>query len=553
VLISIASTTFAAQAAGADPVDGRGLLDAILRASGAVGVFLLGMVLMTDGLKQLAGPTLRELIGRVVGRPIAAVATGAGLTVAMQASSSTVLATMGFASSGMLTLRQAVPVVAGATIGTTSTSWLMATIGLKASISAFAAPLVLVGALMRMLRRGRTAQIGSIVAGFGMLIVGIGVLKLALGPVVAHVRLDAIDGGTLLGTLGLVGIGCVLAVLMQSSAAPVAIAMAALAQGAMHFDQAAPLVVGATVGTTSTALLALPGVAPPGRRVALLWIVNSVASASIALVLLPFLEAPSFGLTRFVSEHDPVALAAFHTTFALIGAMVVVWVAGPVSQRLEQLIPDRGPRLTAFLDSSFASVPAIAIEAARRSLAATSREVLVAAARQLRDGTHAGEERLAMIRMADDAIEAYILGVRRDALGTHDAERVVATLQALSHVRELRRMLKRRELRPPTEESQRARALRTRIVETTETVIHWIDADGPSPVLEAERLAADASTARAEIRSEILRRVADGAMSAELADSAIDGLRALDEYARDVHRLAANLDLGRRSAHTNPE
>jgi Na+/phosphate symporter len=233
--------------------------------------------------------------------------------------------------------------------------------------------------------------------------------------------------------------------------------------------------------------------------------------------------------------------------------MLVVGFAGPVAQRLERLVPDRGPRLTAFLDASFASVPAIAIEAARRSLAATSRELLVAAVRQLRDGTHAGEERLAMIRMADDAIEAYILGVRRDALGTHDAERVVATLQALSHVRELRRMLKRRELRPPTEESQRARGLRTRMIETTEAVIHWIDADGPSPAVEAERLAGDAAVARAEIRSEILRRVAEGAMSAELADGAIDGLRALDEYARDVHRLVANLDLGRRSAHTNPE
>ncbi len=522
------------------------LTQELLRASGSIGVFLLGMVLMTEGLKQLAGGALRDLLAHCVQRPIHGVLTGAAVTVAMQASSSTVLATMGFATAGMITLQQAVTIVAGATIGTTSTSWLMATVGLNASISVFAGPLVLIGALARMLRRGRTAQIGLLIAGFGMIIVGISSLKGSLGGVLASIPFAAIDTTTVGGTLMLVAIGGSLAVLMQSSAAPMAVAMAALADGSLSFPQAAPLVVGASVGTTSTALLALAGVGPPGRRVAMVWIIVSLIAAVLALVLLPFLESTSFGLTRFLDPSSPIALAAFHSTFAVLGATVSVLLAGPIAARLDRAIPDRGPRLTANLDPSLAGVPAIALEAARRSLAATASEALRAAESQLRDGSHAGSERLAMIKNAEAAIEHFISSVHRDALGSRDAERVVACLQAIGHISEVRRLLKRHELRPPIEEPQPSRALRERAIDLTEAVIDWLEDDGTSPLEQAEVLSMTVSAQRPEIRSGLLQRTADGRLAPEIADAGIDAIRAIDEFGRELHRLVANLDLTRR-------
>jgi len=527
------------------PSLGPGVLENLMRASGAVGVFLLGMVLMTEGLKQLAGSTLRDILGRCVDKPLRGMVTGAGVTVAMQASSSTVLATVGFATAGIISLQQAIAVVAGATVGTTSTSWLMATVGLKASVSMFAAPLVLIGALLRMLRRGREAQIGLLIAGFGMLVLGIASLKDAIGPVVAQVRLDQLDASTLGGTLWLVLIGGLLAIVMQSSAAPVALAMAALADDSLTFQQAAPLVVGASVGTTSTALLALPGVSPPGRRVAIVWIIVSLIAATLALLLLPFLEAQSMGLTRFFSATDPIALAVFHTSFATLGAIASILVAAPLARKLEKAIPDRGPGLTEHLDSTIGGVPAIALEAARRSIASTAAEAVRAAVAQLSHGEHAGSERIALIKRAEEAIDRFLAGVRRDALGSRDAERVVACLQALDHVRELRRMLKRHELRPPMGEPQASRAIRDRAVQVSSSLLAWLDQDGPSPLEDVERFAAEVGAARPAIRSASLQSTARGTVAPEIADAALDAIRAMDEYARELHRIVANLDLSR--------
>lgn len=519
----------------------------LLHACAAVGSFLLGMVMMTDGLKQLGGPLLRELLARFTTNRFRGLATGFGLTVAMQASSSTVLATMGFVAAGMITLTQSVAVVAGATVGSTSTSWIMATVGLRASISAFAGPLVLVGALMRMLRRGRPAQFGLFIAGFGLIIVGIASLKDSLAPVVAMVHLDQIDAHGLGGTMLLVLIGAVLAVSMQSSAAPVALAMASLADRSLTFTQAAPLVVGASVGTTSTAILALPTVNAVGRRVGVVWIIVSVIAAGAALLLLPFLEQQAIGLTRFLSATDPIALAAFHSSFAFLGALIAVLLAGPLAARVQRWIPDRGPQLTVHLEPRLAGVPSIALESARRSLVATALEVLGEVSRQLQGEPPRGEAFLTPVKDAEKAIEHFLGSVRRDALGGADAERQVACLQAIDHIRDLRRMLKRRELSVRGELDPNVNELRGQATEITREVIAWLGRErlGLSPVDAALAFARRVHGMRPRVRAAILRATVGGELDATIADRSLDAMRAIDEYAREVSRLAANLDLTR--------
>lgn len=526
-------------------------MQAILHACAAVGSFLLGMAMMTDGLKQLGGPFLRELLGRFTTNRLRGLATGFGLTVAMQASSSTVLATMGFVAAGMVTLLQSVAVVAGATVGSTSTSWLMATVGLRASISAFAGPLVLAGALLRMLRRGRQAQFGLFIAGFGLIIVGIASLKESLTPIVALVHLDRIDAATAGGTMLLVLIGTILSVTMQSSAAPVALAMASLSDGSLTFSQAAPLVVGASVGTTSTAVLALPTVNAAGRRVGLIWVIVSVIAACAALALLPFLEQQAIGLTRFLSATDPVALAAFHTSFAFLGALIAIAVAGPLSRRVERLVPDLGPQLTVHLEPSLAGVPSIALESARRSLVATALEVLRESARHLRGDAPRGAESLEPVKEAEKAIEHFLGSLRRDALVGVDAERQVACLQAIDHVRDIRRKLKRRELWTRSTVDGEVGELRSDAASLTDRIIGWLESTSPlpspaaSPVNDAIAFAGRVHGMRPRLRTVILGATAAGSMDPDVADRSLDAMRAIDEYARELSRLAANLDLTR--------
>ena len=524
-----------------------GPVHAVLMASAAVGVFLLGMVMMTDGLKQLGGSLLRELLARFTTNRLRGLATGFGLTVAMQASSSTVLATMGFVAAGMISLTQAVAVVAGATVGSTSTSWLMATVGLKASIAAFAGPLVLIGALLRMLRRGRVAQWGLLIAGFGLIIVGIASLKDSLAGVITLVQLDRIDASSAAGTSILVVIGAILAASMQSSAAPVALAMASLADGSLTFTQAAPLVVGASVGTTSTALIALPTVNVPGRRVGIVWIASSVIAAAVALALLPFLEQQAIGLTRFLSATDPIALAAFHSSFAFLGALVVVLICRPLAERVERWIPDREPSLTVHLEPRLAGVPSIGLESARRSLVLASIEVLREARRQLADAIGEAPVRLERVKDAESVIEHFLGSLRSDSLSGADAERQVACLQALDHVRDIRRSLKRFELAADGRLAEGLEDFRSEAFGLTVRIMHWLagETDAESPIDHGLAFARRIHAARPRLRQAILGQTLTRGIDPVVADRSLDMLRAIDEYAREVSRLAANLDMTR--------
>lgn len=547
-------SALAAVVAGAGSETWMTSMRAVLEATAAVGLFILGMVMMTDGLKQLGGPLLRELLARFTTDRLSGLATGFGLTVAMQASSSTVLATMGFVAAGMITLTQAVAVVAGATVGSTSTSWIMASVGLKANVAVFAGPLVLVGALLRMLRRGRPAQWGLFIAGFGLIIVGIAALKASLAGVITLVRLDQIDPGTGGGAASLVIIGAILAVTMQSSAAPVALAMAALSEGSLSFTQAAPLVVGASVGTTSTAILALPTVNVPGRRVGVVWITASVIAAAVALLLLPFLEQQAIGLTRFLSATSPIALAAFHSSFALLGAIVVVLWARPLAAKVETWIPDREPSLTVHLEPRLAGVPSIAIESARRALVAVAIEVLREARRQLGERHEEPAVPLERVKEAEQAIEHFLGSVRSDSLSGPDAERQVACLQALDHIRDIRRSLKRFELMSKGQLAPGIAEIRSDAIDVTHRTIHWLagDVGAASPVDDALAFARRVHATRPRLRQTILHETSSRAMDAATADRSLDLLRAIDEYAREVSRLAANLDMTR-AGRTDPE
>src|SRR5688572_28033553 len=139
---------------------------------GGIGLFLLGVFLMTDGLKTAGGEALRRILVKFTGRPYIALVTGTGMTVLVQSSSATTLAVIGFVSAGILTFSQAIGLVIGATLGTTSTGWLVSLVGLKFGIGKLAFPLIGLGAMVRLVTHGRNAALALAVAGFGLMFVG---------------------------------------------------------------------------------------------------------------------------------------------------------------------------------------------------------------------------------------------------------------------------------------------------------------------------------------------------------------------------------------------
>lgn len=404
--------------------------------AGGIGLFLLGMVLMTEGLKALAGDALRRLLARFTGNRLSALATGAAVTALVQSSTATTLATIGFVSAGLLGFGNAIGVIIGANLGTTSTGWLVSVLGLKFSIAAFAMPMVAAGAMMRLLGRDRIAHAGSTVAGFGLIFVGIEMLQGGMAGVATHIDLGAFAGSGVGARLALVGIGAVMTVLMQSSSAAVATTLAALAGGAIGTDQAAALVIGQNIGTTVTAGVAAIGASVAAKRTALVHVVFNLGAGLIAFLVLPLFVDAVEGFTGddgSGADHA-ITIAAFHTAFNLLGALVFVPLIPQLSALAIRLLPEHRPALTRHLDPSLREVPALAIGAAITTLRGVLAQAFATAGRSLRGAPHPGPATFGAWREATEA--AGELVERLPPGDPRTLARLTATLHLLDHVRQ---------------------------------------------------------------------------------------------------------------------
>jgi len=216
---------------------------------GGVGLFLLGMTVMTGGLKTLAGPALRTVLGKAAATPLRGAFWGAVVTLLVQSSSATTMTTIGLVSAGLLTFPQGLGLVLGANVGTTGTGWLVALIGVRVSLTAAALPMIFVGALIKLLGRGRVSAAGAALAGFAHVLFGLTTLQQGMGGGLAE-RLHPADLPAVLGAPGvgwlsgslavlmLIGVGLLMTAVMQSSTAAIAITLSAHYAGAIGLDQA---------------------------------------------------------------------------------------------------------------------------------------------------------------------------------------------------------------------------------------------------------------------------------------------------------------------------
>src|SRR5262250_2453769 len=145
-------------------------MSAAIGILGGVGLFLLGMTVMTDGLKALAGSALRTVLGKVAATPLSGAFWGAIVTLLVQSSSAVTMTTIGLVSAGLLTFPQGLGLVFGANVGTTGTGWFVALVGVSVSLSRYALPMIFIGALAKLLAGGRIAAAGSGLAGFALVL-----------------------------------------------------------------------------------------------------------------------------------------------------------------------------------------------------------------------------------------------------------------------------------------------------------------------------------------------------------------------------------------------
>lgn len=334
--------------------------------AGGLGLFLLGMNLMTDGLKQAAGPALHRILAGATRTRAHALGSGLLITAFVQSSSAVTVAAIGFVNAGLLALGPALWVLFGANVGTTMTGWVVALVGLKFKVELLAMPLVGLGALLRLTgERWHGGAVGTAMAGFGLLFMGIALLQQAFAGLAGQLSLP--QGSGPVSVLAQLGVGLTMTVLMQSSSAAMAVTLTAAQGGLIDAQGAAAVVIGGNIGTTVTAMLAAVGATPNARRAASAHVVFNLGTGGVALLMLPWLVG-ALGQAREalgLSPDPATQLALFHTTFNLLGVLLMWPLANGLTRWLQQRFrareEDEGqPR---FLDDNVLAVPTLALEA----------------------------------------------------------------------------------------------------------------------------------------------------------------------------------------------
>lgn len=415
---------------------GIGPVSALFHLLGGLGLFLLGMRMLTDGLKVAAGPALRDLLERYTRSRARALLAGMLITTLVQSSSAVTVATVGFVNAGLLTLGQAMWVVFGANVGTTMTGWLVALVGVKLDITNLALPLLGLGMLggLAAAGRGRLQGLLSALAGFGTFFLGIAILQQGFSGVADMVPEGLPTDGPAAIALFLLA-GFLLTALTQSSSAAMAIALTAASGGSLALLPAAAVVIGTNLGTTVTAALAVIGATAPARRVAAAHILFNLLTAATALLLIVPLVGLSGWLAAEVGGTDAPAtvLALFHTLFNLLGVLLMVPMAGLLERSLARRFADGAEAASKprFLDPTLLEVPALALEGLAREVGAMADT----ATRLAREALGAGPRPdVAPLFALGEAVRRFVGQLTAASLPEALVERTADLLRATQHL-----------------------------------------------------------------------------------------------------------------------
>ncbi|MGH6845330.1 MAG: HAD-IC family P-type ATPase, partial [Methylocella sp.] len=415
---------------------------------GGVGLFLLGMAIMTDGLKALAGTALRRILEKAAATPLHGTFWGAVITLLVQSSSATTMATIGLVSAGLLTFPQGLGLVFGANIGTTGTGWLVALLGVRVSLTAAALPIVFAGALLKLMGRGRWAAAGSAIAGFALILIGLTTLQQGMSGLADQLNpadlpsvlneVGVVPWSGILSVLVLVAAGILMTTVMQSSTAAIAVSLSALYAGAIGLDQAMALVIGQNIGTATSSAVAAIGASSTAKRLAAAYIAFKLIAALFALIVFPFLTPI---IVRASENVDSVTLlAAYHTAYNVVGVAILFPMIGPFTRMIERLVPERGSAFTKYLDSASLTAPTVAVEAVRQTLEHVLEALCSSAAVGLENAVEGGTVRATVddstVREASNALQqagVFLSSVTHLPPSQEGHQWFTSTLHALDH------------------------------------------------------------------------------------------------------------------------
>ena len=352
-----------------------------LKLLGSLALFLYGMKIMSEGLQKFAGDRLRTILTAMTTNRVTGVLTGILITALIQSSSATTVMVVSFVNAGLLTLSQSIGVIMGANVGTTVTAWIISVFGFQVDIAAFALPLLALGVPLLFSQKSSRKSVGEFIFGFAFLFMGLSYLQVYSPDLSKNPEMLAfVQEWTDLGFLSIiifVLVGAVITMIVQASAATMAITLIMCANGWISFELGAALAMGQNIGTTITANLAALTGNTQARRAALAHLLFNVFGVIVVLVLFhPFTRGVSWFVTDVMHQSNPATqvafeLSAFHTAFNVFNVLLLIWFVKAIERIVCVLLPlkdaDEEYRLR-FISRGLLSTAELSILEARKEI-----------------------------------------------------------------------------------------------------------------------------------------------------------------------------------------
>ena len=362
------------------------IVSAIIQLLGGLAMFLYGIEVMGDGLKNSSGEALKRVLEKVTGNVLMGVLTGTLVTAVIQSSTATIVLTVALIGAGVLTLKQAVSIVMGANIGTTITAQIIRLSSIEAGdnwllmlcdTDTLAPVALIIGIILQMfIKKKSTKPVGDICIGFGILFIGLNLMTGAVKP------LSETEGFrnilmTLNNPIMGIGAGLVLTVIVQSSSAMVGMLQALSASGVMTFSMIYPIIMGINLGTcVTTAMVCSIGTSKDAKRTGVVHIVFNTIGTILFMIVMSIMEANTvFGAGFWTMTADSGVIANFQTVFNLLTAIALLPFTGLLVKLSAALVRDdkmeavRHPELHT-LDEKLYISPAVALFEATKAVAA---------------------------------------------------------------------------------------------------------------------------------------------------------------------------------------
>ena len=352
-----------------------------LKLIGSLGLFLYGMKIMSEGLQKVAGDRLRSILTAMTTNRVTGVLTGVLITALIQSSSATTVMVVSFVNAGLLTLAESISVIMGANIGTTVTAWIISIFGFKVDMAAFALPLLAIALPLIFSGKSNRKSVGEFIFGFSFLFMGLSYLKANAPDLNANPEMLAfVQNYTDMGFFSILlflFIGTILTMIVQASAATMAITLIMCANGWISLELGAALVLGENIGTTITANLAALTANTQAKRAALAHFVFNVFGVIWVLIIFhPFMQLVNWVVDTFFQTSNPEVaisykLSAFHFIFNICNVCILIWGVKLIERTVCALIhpkeEDEEPRLR-FITGGMLSTAELSILQARKEI-----------------------------------------------------------------------------------------------------------------------------------------------------------------------------------------